>query len=73
MRAPVGEGFPSLPFRLCRAGSQFRHGSRYRKPPSHPGRSDFPSPVGSHGFPRSTFQVRVRSKHSPACTPTRIC
>jgi hypothetical protein len=45
VRAPVGGGCPSLPFRLCRAGSQFRHGSRFRKPPSHPERSDFPSSV----------------------------
>jgi len=33
----------------CAAGSSFPHGSRFRKPPSHPGRSDFPSPVGSQG------------------------
>ena len=46
-RATVGREFPSCTLSVCAAGSSFRHSSRFRKPPSHPGRSDFPSPVGS--------------------------
>jgi len=45
------------------------HSSRFRKPPSHPGRSDFPSPVGSNNFPRRTFPDNPRLKHSFAYTP----
>ena len=47
------------------------HSSRFRKPPSHPGRSDFPSPVGSSSFPQRTFPGLPRFKHSPAYTPWR--
>jgi len=50
-------------------GSQFHHESRFRKPPSHPGRSDFPSPVGSHGCPRRIFPGGPRVKPSPTCAP----
>jgi hypothetical protein len=46
-RATVGREFPSCTLSVCAAGSSFRHRSRVRKPPSHPGRSDVPSPVGS--------------------------
>ncbi len=46
-RATVGREFPTCTFSVCAAGSSFRHSSRFPKPPSHPGRSDFPSPVGS--------------------------
>jgi hypothetical protein len=46
-RATVGREFPSCTLSVYAAGSSFRHSSRFRKPPSHPGRSDFPSPVGS--------------------------
>ncbi len=44
----------------CAAGSQFRHGSRFRKPPSHPGRSDFPSPVGGQ---RSSCVISGKPSH----------
>jgi hypothetical protein len=47
-RAAVGFGGCSSQFP---AGPQSDfHGARFRKPPSHPGRSDFPSPVGSSGM-----------------------
>ena len=46
-RATLGREFPTCTFSVCAAGSSFRHSSRFRKPPSHPGRSDCPSPVGS--------------------------
>ena len=39
------------------------------KPPSHPGRSDFPSPVGGHVlFPRQTFPKEQRLKRWPTYT-----
>ena len=52
----------SCPFSLL-------HNPRFRKPPSHPGRSDFPSPVGSNSFPRRIFPYSPKIKHSSACTP----
>ena len=42
------------------------------QPPSHPGRSDFPSPVGgSSQFPQGTFPCQSKLKHSSAYTPGR--
>ena len=46
------------------------HGSA--QPSSHPGRSDFPSPVGGDSYsPRGTFPYGRKLKHSPASTPRR--
>ena len=53
----------------CAAGSEFRHSPRFHKPPSHPGRSDFPRPVGSSSFPQRTFPNTPKLKHSPAYAP----
>ena len=40
------------------------------EPSSHPGRSDFPSPVGGDSwFPRGTFPCNRKLKHSPAYAP----
>jgi hypothetical protein len=42
------------------------------QPPSHPGRSDFPSPVGgSSYFPKEPSHGDPRLKHSPAYIPGR--
>jgi hypothetical protein len=46
-RATLGREFPTCTFAVCAAGSSCRHSSRFHKPPSHPGRSDVPRPVGS--------------------------
>ena len=51
----------------CAAGSYFCHSSRFRKPPSHPGRSDFPSPVGS-----SSMSPEDLPPHPEAYTLARI-
>ncbi len=58
-------------FRRFRGTCPFshHHSSRFRKPPSHPGRSAFPSPVGSSSFPWRTFPRTPRLKHSPAYPP----
>jgi hypothetical protein len=45
-RATLGREFPTCTLSVCAAGSSCRHRARCRKPPSHPGRSDCPSPVG---------------------------
>jgi hypothetical protein len=59
-RATLGREFPTCTFSVCAAGSSFRHRSRFRKPPSHPGRSDFPSPVGSQ---RSSCVLSAKPSH----------
>jgi hypothetical protein len=59
-RATLGREFPTCTFSVCAAGSSFRHRSRFRKPPSHPGRSDFPSPVGSQ---RSSCVISAKPSH----------
>jgi hypothetical protein len=49
-RSAVGGGFPAPPFRL-RGGITIPPWPNVsRGPPFHPGRSDFPSPVGDHDF-----------------------
>ncbi len=40
----------------------------FPKPPSHPGRSDFPSPVGSNSVSPETLPTQSEA-HSPAFTP----
>jgi hypothetical protein len=34
---------------------------RFRKPPSHPGRSDFPSPVGSNGISFENLPIQTET------------
>ena len=71
-RAILGGGFPTCTLSVCAAGSQFPIIHVAIQPSSHPGRSDFPSPVGGDSyFPRGTFPTRRRLKHSLACTPQR--
>ena len=40
-------------------------------PPFHPGRSDFPSPVGDHGFPQAAFPIQRKLKCRLTYTPHR--
>jgi hypothetical protein len=46
-RMTLGREFPPPALSICEAGASFSHSPRFRKPPSHPGRSAFPSPGGS--------------------------
>jgi hypothetical protein len=62
------EGFHPRSFD-CEVGSHFHHRSRFRKPPSHPGRSDFPSPVGGSNFPWRTFPCDPKLKPQLAYAP----
>ena len=59
-RATLGREFPTCTFSVCAAGSSFRHSSRFRMPPSHPGRSTFPRPVGSQ---RSSCVISAKPSH----------
>jgi len=71
-RATLGGGFPTRTLSICAAGSQFPIIHVSAQPPSHPGRSDFPSPVGgSSHFPQGTFPCQSKLKHSFAYTPDR--
>jgi hypothetical protein len=71
-RATLGGGFPTRTVSMCAAGSQFPLVHVSAQPPSHPGRSDFPSPVGgSSWFPQGTFPQQPKLKHSSAYTPDR--
>ncbi len=71
-RATLGGGFPSRTLSVCAAGSQFPMIAVSVQPSSHPGRSDFPSPVGGDSYsPRGTFPYRLRFKHSPAYASRR--
>jgi len=69
-RATLGGGFPVRTLSVCTTGSQFPIVHVSIQPPSHPGRSDFPSPVGGDScFPRGTCPYRRRLKHSLAYPP----
>ena len=71
-RATLGGGFPTRTLSICAAGSHFPMVHVSAQPPSHPGRSDFPSPVGgSSQFPQGTFPCQSKLKHSSAYTPGR--
>ena len=71
-RATVGGGFPTRTLSVCAAGSQFPIVAVSVQPSSHPGRSDFPSPVGGDSYsPRETFPYRLKFKHSPAYASRR--
>jgi hypothetical protein len=59
-RATVGREFPTCTFAVCAAGSSFRHRSRVRMPPSPPGRSACPRPVGSQ---RSACVISAQPSH----------
>jgi hypothetical protein len=59
-RATLGREFPTCTFAVCAAGSSFRHRSRVRKPPSPPGRSACPRPVGSQ---RSACVISAQPSH----------
>ena len=67
-RAALGGSDRQALFRLCR-GFLVPPSPRFHKPPSHPGRSDFPRPVGSSSFPQRTFPNTPKLKHSPAYAP----
>ena len=49
-RATVGGEFPSRTLSIVRRVPKFHHSSLFRKPPSHPVRSDFPSTVGGSSY-----------------------
>jgi hypothetical protein len=67
-RAILGGGFPSRTLSVCAAGSQFPMIAVSVQPSSHPGRSDFPSPVGGDSFSQCPFRTRDRFKRSLAYT-----
>jgi hypothetical protein len=62
------EGFQSRSFD-CGVGSQFHHSHVSQGPPCHPGRWDFPSPVGDHGCPLAALPPSLRLKCSPTYPP----
>ena len=68
-RAAVGGEFPERTLSVVRRvpSSTLAHVSA--SPLCHPGRSDFPSPVGDHDFPPTVFPYPTRLKRSLAFTP----
>ena len=66
------KSFRHAPFRYVRRvpNSTLTHVSV--SPPFHPGRSDFPSPVGDHGFPQTAFPIQRKLKCRLTYTPRRI-
>ncbi len=68
-RAAVGGEFPARTLSVVRRvpSSAIAHVSA--SPLCHPGRSDFPSPVGDHDFPPTAFPYPTRLKRSLAFTP----
>ena len=68
-RAAVGGEFPVRTLSVVRRvpSSAIAHVSA--SPLCHPGRSDFPSPVGDHNFPPTAFPYPTRLKRSLAFTP----
>ena len=68
-RAAVGGELPVRTLSVVRRvpSSAIAHVSA--SPLCHPGRSDFPSPVGDHDFPPTAFPYPTRLKRSLAFTP----
>ncbi len=68
-RAAVGGELPVRTLSVVRRvpSSAIAHVSA--SPLCHPGRSDFPSPVGDHDFPPTVFPYPTRLKRSLAFTP----
>ena len=66
------ESFRHAPFRYVQRvpSSSITHVSA--SPPCHPGRSDFPSPVGDYGFPLKAFPVLPKLKCRPTYAPCDI-
>ena len=68
-RAAVGGEFPRRTLSVVRRDPSSTIAHVSASPPSHPGQSDFPSPVGSSSFPQRTFPSTPKLKHSPAYAP----
>jgi hypothetical protein len=71
-RAILGGGFPTGTLSICAAGSQFPMIGVSVQPSSHPGRSDFPSPVGGGSFSHDTPSARVEGSSARPPTPSRL-
>ena len=72
-RAILGGGFPTCTLSVCAAGSQFPIFHVSIQPSSHPGRSDFPSPVGGDSyFHRGTFPIFVGGLSTRLHAPSNV-
>ena len=67
-RMTLGGGFPTRTFRSC-GGFPVPHSPRFRKPPSHPGRSVFPSPLAATTSPRRVFPMTTEANYACPLAP----
>ena len=69
-RATLGFGGQSTDFSMGLSPTPIAHVSA--SPQCHPGRSDFPSPVGDHGISHTAFLMKARLKCLLTYTPNLI-